>query len=75
MLIALRAKFTKHPKLGKELVETGNRQLIEHYMYDDYWADGGNGNGLNMFGKLLMQIRQELAPNYNNIAPSKPCND
>src|SRR5581483_2081439 len=42
MLKALRAKFSQHQDLGKELVQTGNRPLIEHSMYDDYWADGGD---------------------------------
>jgi hypothetical protein len=60
MLKALRAKFSQHPDLGQELVQTGNRQLIEHSMYDDYWADGGDGGGLNNLGKLLMKVRQEL---------------
>lgn len=60
MLKALRAKFSQYPKLGDELISTGNRQLIEHNMYDDYWDDGGNGSGSNVFGKLLMQVRKEL---------------
>lgn len=60
MLRALRAKFSQHPLLGNELKATGDRQLIEHYMYDNYWADGGDGSGLNMLGKLLMQVRLEL---------------
>lgn len=60
MLKALRAKFNQYPNLAGELRSTGNKQLILHYMYDDYWADGGDGSGDNMLGKLLMKIRQEL---------------
>ncbi|WP_299673519.1 hypothetical protein [uncultured Tenacibaculum sp.] len=27
---------------------------------DSYWGDGGNGQGKNRLGKLLMKIRTEL---------------
>jgi len=60
MLNALREKFRQYQTLGKILTSTGNKILIEHNMYDDYWSDGGDGSGLNMFGILLMQVREEL---------------
>ena len=60
MLNGLRAKFTQYPNLGGTLLSTNNKELIEHYMYDTYWADGGDGSGANIFGKLLMKVRQEL---------------
>lgn len=60
MLNALRAKFTQHHDLRQVLLSTGEKPLIEHYMYDNYWADGGDGSGKNMLGNLLMQVRQEL---------------
>ena len=60
MLCALRAKFTQHENLRAKLLETGDAELIEHTENDRYWADGGDGSGLNRLGKLLMQIRSEL---------------
>jgi len=60
MYNALRAKFSQYQDLGNLLLSTGNRQLIEHNMYDDYWSDGGDGSGLNMFGKTLMKVRSDL---------------
>lgn len=30
-----------------------------------YWADGGDGSGKNMRGKILMEIRDELTKNAN----------
>jgi len=48
------------PELGFELVKTGTSPLVQHDIYDNYWADGGNGEGTNMLGKLLVQVRQEL---------------
>ena len=57
---ALRAKFDQHESLRKLLLDTGDAELIEHTANDDYWADGGDGSGLNKLGLLLMQLRSEL---------------
>lgn len=59
MLEALRYKFHQHRDLFSKLVETGNVDLVEHTKKDNYWADGGDGTGHNMLGKLLMQVRSE----------------
>ena len=60
MLAALRAKFAQHAELRTLLLDTGDAELIEHTANDRYWADGGDGSGRNMLGKLLMQVREEL---------------
>lgn len=60
MLKALRAKFVQHATLRRQLLETGDRELVEHTRNDSYWADGGDGSGRNRLGELLMQVRQEL---------------
>jgi ribA/ribD-fused uncharacterized protein len=60
MLKALRAKFTQHPDLRRQLLGTGDRVLVEHTANDSYWADGGDGSGRNRLGELLMQVRAEL---------------
>ena len=57
---ALRAKFTQHKDLREMLLSTGNALLVEHTKNDSYWGDGGDGSGLNMLGKLLMEVREEL---------------
>lgn len=57
---ALWAKFTQYKDLGQALIDTGDRQLVEHNIQDEYWADGGDGSGYNHFGKLLMEIRDDL---------------
>ena len=61
MLKCLRAKFTQHKDLKKMLLDTGERNLIEHTFNDSYWGDGGDGSGQNKLGKLLMQVRKELS--------------
>jgi ribA/ribD-fused uncharacterized protein len=60
MLKAVRAKFTQHPDLRRQLLETGDRKLVEHTSNDSYWADGGDGSGRNRLGELLMRVRAEL---------------
>ena len=62
---ALRAKFTQHSTLGADLLATGSKTIV---MVDqvDQWggmnAAGGIATGKNRVGKLLMQVRSELAP-------------
>lgn len=69
---AVRAKFTQYPELRYILIETGDAELIEHTSNDSYWADGGDGTGKNMLGKILMDIREELRiiPQDANVSSS-----
>ena len=60
MLDALCAKFSQHAELRETLLGTGDAELVEHTKNDSYWADGGDGSGKNMLGKLLEQVRAEL---------------
>lgn len=55
---ALLAKFTQHEILQELLRNTGKAKLIEHTENDNYWGDGGNGR--NMLGTILMDIREIL---------------
>lgn len=59
MLTALRAKFTQHEDLREKLLSTGDAILHENSPWDKYWGYVG-GIGLDMLGKLLMQVREEL---------------
>lgn len=76
MYEGLRAKFTQNEDIRQKLLETGDRKLIEHTDRDKYWGDGGNGEGLNKLGILLMKLRTELKEkkwcmwsfyNYSNL--------
>jgi ribA/ribD-fused uncharacterized protein len=57
---AVRAKFNQYPDLGQLLLDTGTAELVEHTTNDSYWADGGDGSGKNMLGKILMEVRIDL---------------
>lgn len=67
MLKALRAKFSQSERLRKLLLETKERELVEHTINDSYWGDGGDGSGRNVLGTLLMQVRNELKDTENSI--------
>lgn len=65
MLIGLRHKFS-NPDLRRKLLATGNEELIEGTTWhDNYWGvcncEACGGQGKNRLGKLLMQVREELA--------------
>jgi hypothetical protein len=64
MLAALRAKFTTHADLRRQLLATGAARLVEHTVRDAYWADGGDGHGANRLGELLMRVREELRASH-----------
>ncbi len=56
------AKFLQHADLRKQLIETGDEELVEDTKStnDMYWGCGTDGTGRNELGKILMSIRQEL---------------
>lgn len=66
MLAVLRDKFRRNPKAAFILRETGRMTLVEgNTWHDNYWGDCLcesciNSGGVNMLGKLLMQVRDEL---------------
>ena len=57
---AIWAKFSQHEELRNKLLATGDAELVEHTYKDKYWADGGDGSGKNMLGRILMEIRDRI---------------
>ncbi|HEY3694108.1 NADAR family protein [Phenylobacterium sp.] len=60
MLEILRQKASQHEYVRRKLLATGDRELIEDSWRDDYWGWGEDKTGLNMLGKLWMELRSEL---------------
>jgi ribA/ribD-fused uncharacterized protein len=56
MRITVNHKFA-NPVLCAILMSTGNKELVEHSVRDDYW---GNGGGQNKLGQILMQYRDMI---------------
>ena len=59
MLKGLWTKFTQHEGLKEKLLATGNATLHENSPWDKYWGYA-RGKGLDMLGRLLMQVRADL---------------
>lgn len=60
MVYGLKQKFVAGSQLAKQLLATGNVQLIEgNYWGDTYWGVC-NGKGQNKLGKMLMDVRASL---------------
>jgi ribA/ribD-fused uncharacterized protein len=54
----VRSKF-QHPILKKQLLDTGDFELIEGNTWGDTFWGVCNGKGENNLGKILMKIREE----------------
>ncbi len=59
MFSLLREKFATEPR-RQQLLDTGEAELIEGNTWGDRFWGVYNGEGKNMLGKLLMQVRAEL---------------
>lgn len=66
-----RAKFTQNPAMKKQLMDTGNRELVEASPYDNIWGIGLDESdsraldktqwlGTNWLGEVLTKLREEL---------------
>jgi ribA/ribD-fused uncharacterized protein len=58
---AVRAKFRTHKDIQRTLLDTGDEEIVEAAPGDYYWGAGADGLGKNMLGKILMEVRAELA--------------
>ena len=60
----VRAKVDQHELVRQALIDTGDLPIIKHVITgppdNGFWGDGADGNGANEFGKILMEIRNEL---------------
>lgn len=67
------AKFSQHEELGRFLVETGDRVLVEASPLDRVWGIGLTADdprasdpaqwlGLNLLGVALTEVRSKLSP-------------
>jgi ribA/ribD-fused uncharacterized protein len=61
MLKCLRAKFKPGSNMTAMLLCTETALLIEQAPWDEYWGSGKHNTGLNWLGRLLMQVRDEVA--------------
>ncbi|KAH9942727.1 hypothetical protein B0H21DRAFT_696088 [Amylocystis lapponica] len=55
-------KFTQHNDLKRELLATGDAELVEDSAKDAFWGIGADGSGSNELGKALERLRSRLRP-------------
>ncbi len=60
----VQAKFAQNEPLREKLLATGTQPIVQCSPDNDYWGDGGDGSGKNKLGKILMEVRKELAEKY-----------
>lgn len=56
----LLCKFKTHQDLGKILLSTGDKLIVEKADHDYYWGCGADGSGKNRLGEILMKVRAIL---------------
>lgn len=56
----LLAKVNQHEYVRRKLLQTGDRELVENSHRDHIWGWGPNRDGLNLLGKLWMEVREEI---------------
>lgn len=67
------AKFTQNTELGEQLLETGDRILVEASPLDKIWGigmgeedpgieDPSNWKGLNLLGQAITLVKQQMKP-------------
>lgn len=56
----LRGKFRPGSKLARQLIQTGNAELVEGNTWGDVFWGVCRGEGENHLGRLLMKLRREL---------------
>jgi len=53
-------KCRTHPEVTEALLATGDLQIVETSQYDYYWGCGRDQRGDNVYGKVLMNVREQL---------------
>ena len=57
---AVYEKFTQNEEILHILLYTGDQEIVEATTNDYYWGCGQEGNGKNMLGVILMEVREEI---------------
>jgi N-glycosidase YbiA len=60
MLNIIREKVRQHEYVRHKLLASGDRELVENSWRDSFWGWGPDRHGVNMLGKIWMQVREEL---------------
>lgn len=53
-------KFKQNKDILKKLLDTGNAEIVEATVKENYWGCGPNNDGQNNYGKILVKVRKQL---------------
>ena len=53
-------KFKQNKDILRKLLDTGNAELVEATVKENYWGCGPNNDGQNNYGKILVRVRKQL---------------
>ena len=59
-------KCRAHPEVAEALLATGEQMLVENSNYDYFWGCGRDRRGGNMYGKVLMNVRDRLREEHTD---------
>ncbi len=60
MYDAVMYKFSSNQILMDKLISTGDEEIIEETVKEDFWGCGINKTGSNNYGKILCMVREKL---------------
>lgn len=60
MTRALYIQCRTYPEIAERLLQTGDKPIIEDSQYDYLWGLGRDKRGGNLYGKVLMNVRDKL---------------
>lgn len=63
----LKAKFDQNPDLKEKLLNTGDEYLVEGNTWGDKIWGQVNGQGQNILGNLLMDLRESYQKDLDNL--------
>jgi len=64
-------KFTQNEHLKRELLSTGDAELVEDSDKDAFWGVGPDGKGENQLGKALQRLRAKLRDDVSTKPPQQ----
>ncbi|MBR1807545.1 MAG: NADAR family protein [Selenomonadaceae bacterium] len=67
MYEAVYLKFKANPDIREKLLSTGDEEIIEETVRENYWGCGPNRDGQNVFGKILCKVRQTLRDEQQEV--------
>lgn len=53
-------KFKANPDILEKLLQTGDEEIVEETVKENYWGCGPLKDGQNNYGKILVKVREDL---------------